>query len=119
MTPEKTTGVVRIIKATEYSMAGIKAAWKHEAAFRQELALLAILMPLGFFLGQNNIEQALLISSPLIVILTELINSALETVVDRIGLEYNPLAKRIKDMGSAAVLVSIAIVIIIWVLILI
>ncbi|MBU3952603.1 MAG: diacylglycerol kinase, partial [Proteobacteria bacterium] len=85
----------------------------------QELTGLAVVIPLGLFLGQNGIERAVLISSPMIVIVTELLNSALEAVVDRTGLEHHPLAKRAKDMGSAAVFVSIAIVIIVWVLVLI
>ncbi len=116
---EKKTGLARIIKATEYSLAGIKAAWKHEAAFRQELFALTILLPLALFLGKNGIERALLISSIMIVIVTELLNSALEAVVDRVGFELHPLAKRAKDLGSAAVFVSIGIVIIVWALIVI
>jgi len=119
MTPQKPTGLRRIIKATGYSLAGFKAAWKHESAFRQELFLLAVLAPIGFFLGQTGMERAVLISSPMIVVVTELLNSALEAVVDRIGLDYHPLAKQAKDLGSAAVFVSITIVIIIWMLILI
>ncbi|NOX32559.1 MAG: diacylglycerol kinase [Deltaproteobacteria bacterium] len=118
MTKKKPTGIVRIIKAAGYSMAGMKAAWKHEAAFRQEVFALAVLLPLGFFLGRNGIERAMLISSVMIVLVTELLNSALEALVDRTGLEYHPLAKQTKDMGSAAVFVSIAIVVIVWILIL-
>ncbi|MBU0969598.1 MAG: diacylglycerol kinase [Proteobacteria bacterium] len=119
MSPQKPTGLLRIIKAAGYSFAGFKAAWSHEAAFRQELMGLAVVIPLGLFLGQNGIERAVLISSPMIVILTELINSAIEAVVDRIGPERHLLAKRAKDLGSAAVFVSIVIVIIVWVLVLI
>ena len=119
MTSNKSTGFSRVIKATGYSLAGIKSAWKHEAAFRQEMATLSILLPVGLFLGQNSVEKVLLISSPMIVIVTELLNSAVEAVVDRTGIEYHPLAERAKDLGSAAVFVSIAIVIIIWALILI
>jgi diacylglycerol kinase (ATP) len=119
MTGKKPTGIDRIIKAAGYSMAGLKAAWKHEAAFRQELCALAVLLPLGFFLGHNGLERAMLISSGMMVLVTELLNSAIEAVVDRTGLEHHPLAKRAKDLGSAAVFISITIVIIIWVLILI
>ena len=119
MTPKKPTGLSRIIKATGYSLAGIKAAWKHEAAFRQELSALTVLLPLALFLGQNGVERAILILPLMIVIITELLNSGMEAVVDRIGLEYHPLAERAKDLGSAAVFVSIAMVIIIWALILI
>lgn len=119
MSEKKPTGISRIIKATGYSLAGLKAAWENEAAFRQEVFALIVLLPLGLFLGQNGVEKALLISSVMVVLLTELLNSALEAVVDRAGLEYHPLAKRAKDLGSAAVFVSIAIVIIVWALIII
>ena len=119
MTPKKPTGLHRIIKATQYSWAGIKAAFGHEPAFRQELAALAVLIPLGLFLGQTGVERALLISPLLMVILTELVNSAIETIVDRTGLEYHPLAGRAKDLGSAAVFVSIALAMAVWALVLI
>lgn len=119
MTEQKPTGLTRIIKAAGYSRAGIRSAWKHEAAFRQECFALAALSPLAFFLGQNGIERALLISSLLAVILTELLNSAIEAVVDRIGPAYHPLAGQAKDMGSAAVLVSIVLTAMVWALILI
>ncbi|MFH2059471.1 MAG: diacylglycerol kinase [Pseudomonadota bacterium] len=119
MTSQKPVGLSRIMKAVQYSLAGMKAAWKHEAAFRQEAVALAVLMPLGLFIGQTNIERAVLILSLMIVILTELLNSAIEAVVDRTGLDYHPMAARAKDMGSAAVFVSIVSVIIVWTLILI
>ena len=119
MTEQKPTGLPRIMKAFGYSWAGIKSAWKNEAAFRQECFALTILLPLAFFMGQTDIEKVVLISSLMIVILTELLNSAIEAVVDRIGLDYHPMAGRAKDMGSAAVFVSIAMVIIVWAVILI
>lgn len=119
MTEKKPSGISRIIKAAGYSLAGLKAAWEHEAAFRQEVIAMTILFPLGLLLGQNNMERALLILPLMIVIVTELINSAIEAVVDRIGPEHHLLSKRAKDMGSAAVFVSLAIVIITWALILI
>lgn len=119
MTGKKPTGISRIIKATRYSAEGIKAAWKHEAAFRQELLALAVFLPLGLLLGQTGLERAVLIVSLMIVIVTELLNSAVEAVVDRIGQEVHPLSKRAKDMGSAAVFVSLVSVLITWVLILI
>lgn len=119
MTPKKQTGFSRIIKASGYSLAGLKAAWQHEAAFRQEVWLLAVLAPVGLFLGHNGIERAVLIASVMMVIVTELLNSGLEAVVDRIGLAYHPLAERAKDLGSAAVFVSMAMVIIVWAVILI
>ena len=119
MVPQKKTGFSRIIKATQYSLAGIKAAFRHEAAFRQELFALVVLLPLGIFLGRSGLERAALIAPLLIVIITELLNSALEAVVDRTGLDYHPLAKRAKDLGSAAVFFSLALVIITWGVILI
>lgn len=118
MTEKKPTGLTRIIKATEYSWEGLKAAWTHEAAFRQEALALIVLAPLGLFLGENGLERALLIASVMGVVVTELINSAVEAVVDRIGPELHPLSKRAKDLGSAAVFVSIAIAVITWGLIL-
>ena len=119
MTEQKPTGLPRIMKAFGYSWAGIKSAWESEAAFRQECFVLAVLLPLTFFIGQTDIDRVVLISSLMIVILTELLNSAIEAVVDRVGLDYHPMAERAKDMGSAAVFVSIAMVIIIWAVILI
>lgn len=118
MTEKKPTGLDRIIKATRYSWEGLKAAWTHEAAFRQEVLGAAVLIPLGLFLGQNGIERALLLSSVMGVVVTELLNSALEAVVDRVGPEIHPLSKQAKDLGSAAVFVSIAIALITWALIL-
>ena len=119
MTKQKTAGLTRIIKAYGYSRAGIMSAWKHEAAFRQECFALAVLSPSALFLGQNGIERAALISSLMVVIVTELLNSALETVVDRMGVDYHPMSGRAKDMGSAAVLVSIALAAMVWALILV
>ena len=119
MTEQKPTGLTRIIKAYGYSRAGISSAWKHEAAFRQECFVLAVFSPLAFFLGRNGIERAMLISSLLIVVITELLNSAIEAVVDRIGPGYHPMAGQAKDMGSAAVLVSIVLAAMVWALLLI
>lgn len=119
MSPVKPIGMTRIIKAAGYSLAGIKAAWKHEAAFRQETLTVAVFLPLGLFLGQNGIERAMLAASLLMVMVTELLNSAVEAVVDRVGPEYHPLSERAKDLGSAAVFVSIALAVIVWALILI
>ena len=119
MVPKKKTGLTRIIKAVDYSSAGLKSAWKHEAAFRQELIGVVGLSVIVFFLDKNNVEKALLMASVMMVVVVELLNSAIEAITDRIGLEYNPMAKRAKDMGSAAVFVSIVIAIIIWAFILI
>ena len=112
------TGLTRIIKAAGYSMAGLTAAFKHEAAFRQELALCLLMIPLAIWLGSNGIERALLIGSLLLVLLIELINSAIEAVVDRLGNERHELSGRAKDIGSAAVLIALLNVIIVWGLVL-
>ncbi|MFH2093055.1 MAG: diacylglycerol kinase [Pseudomonadota bacterium] len=119
MPPQKPTGLIRVIKATGYSLAGIKAAFKHETAFRQELCVIVLLFPLGLFFGQTGVERALLIVPLMIVLVTELLNSAIEAIVDRVGSEYHALSKQAKDLGSAAVFISIATVIIVWTLILI
>jgi len=108
------TGIARVIDAAGYSYKGFKAAFKHEAAFRQELTLCLLLVPLAFWWGDNGIEYALMIGSLLLVLITELLNSAVEAVVDRVGDEYHKLAGRAKDIGSAAVFVSLANVWIIW-----
>jgi len=108
------TGITRIINATGYSWKGLIAAYKNEAAFRQELWLTIILAPAGFFLGESWQEKAALICSLLLVLIVELLNSAIEAIVDRIGDEYHELSGRAKDMGSAAVTISLIVVIIIW-----
>jgi len=113
------TGLKRIIKAAGYSWAGFKAAFKHEAAFRQELALCLLLIPVGLWLGQNGVERALLIGSLLLVLIIELINSAIEAVVDRFGGEQHELSGRAKDIGSTAVFVALLNAVLIWALILI
>ena len=108
------TGLRRIINAFGYSMKGLRAAFKHESAFRQETALLIILLPIAILLGQNIVDYSILIGSLLLVMIVELLNSALEAVVDRVGDEHHKLAGRAKDMGSAAVFVSLINVIVIW-----
>ncbi|MBF0614350.1 MAG: diacylglycerol kinase [Magnetococcales bacterium] len=108
------TGLKRVVDAAGYSMLGFQAAWRHEAAFRQELMLVLILFPAGVWLGQNGVERALLIGSLLLVLVVELLNSALEAVVDRIGPERHPLSGRAKDLGSAAVLVALINTVLIW-----
>ena len=112
MTPKK--GLTRIINAAGFSAAGLRLAWKSEAAFRQEVILTAILFPVGIFLGESGAEKALLSCSPFVVVITELLNSGLETLSDRIGKEFHPLVKQAKDMGSAAVFISIMGVICVW-----
>lgn len=112
------TGLTRIIKAAGYSWLGLKAAFKHEAAFRQELALGALLIPVGIWLGETGSQRAILVGSVLLVLIVELINSAIEAVVDRFGGEQHELCGRAKDIGSAAVFIALLNVIVIWVLIL-
>ena len=108
------TGIQRIVNATGYSMRGLTAAFKHESAFRQELALCAALTPLAIYLGKTNVERSILIGSLLLVLIVELLNSSIEAIVDRVGHEHNTLSGQAKDMGSAAVFVSLANVVIIW-----
>ncbi len=108
----------RIFKAAGYSLAGIKAAWRMEAAFRQEVVLFLFLAPLGFWLGETGVERALLIGVLLQVLIVELINSGLEAVVDRVGPEIHPMSKTAKDVGSAAVLLCLVNVVVVWLFIL-
>jgi len=110
-------GITRVIDATGYSWAGLKAAFKNEAAFRQELALFIILTPLALWLGDSGVERALLIGSLFLVLIVELFNSAIEAVVDRFGGELHELSGRAKDIGSAAVLVAIINVFVVWLLV--
>lgn len=112
------TGLRRLLNAFGYSLAGFRAAYKHEDAFRQEVLLSIILIPLAFFLPSGLIGKALMIGSVLLVIIVELLNSGIEATVDRISLDSHDLAKRAKDIGSAAVLVSLVNVIVIWTLVL-
>ncbi len=113
------TGLKRVIKAAGYSWAGLKAAFRHEAAFRQELALCLVLIPAGLWLGQTGMERALLIGSLFLVLIVELLNSAIEAVVDRFGGEQHELSGRAKDIGSAAVFIALLNMMVIWVLVLI
>jgi diacylglycerol kinase (ATP) len=118
MPKPRATGLKRIIDATGYSLSGLRAAFVHEAAFRQELAMCVVLVPLGLWLGHDGVERALLVGSVLLVLVVELLNSAVEAVVDRVGDEHNELAGRAKDIGSAAVFVSLLSVSAVWVLVL-
>ena len=108
------TGIRRIVNATFFSLAGLRAAWLHESAFRQETLLCAVLIPAAFWLGQTAVERALLVGSCLLVLIVELLNSGVEAVVDRVGDEHHDLAGRAKDLGSAAVFVSLALVVVVW-----
>lgn len=112
--PVKATGIARIMAAARYSMAGFKAAWHHEAAFRQELLLACLLLPLAFWLGENASQRAVLIGSLLVVLITELLNSAIEAAIDRFGGEHHPLSGQAKDLGSAAVFVALMLVVVVW-----
>lgn len=112
------TGLRRLLNAFGYSLAGFRAAYKHEDAFRQEALLAVILIPLAIWLPVSLIGRALMIGSVLLVIIVELLNSAVEATVDRISLDSHDLAKRAKDIGSAAVLVSLVNAIAIWALVL-
>jgi len=113
------TGLTRVIKAAGYSWQGIKATYKYEAAFRQELGLMLVLVPLALWLGQGGVDYALLIGSCFLVLIAELINSAIEAVVDRFGGEIHELSGRAKDIGSAAVSVALLNVVLVWFFVLI
>lgn len=108
------TGLQRLVDATVYSMQGLKAAWCNEAAFRQELLLMLILLPAAFWLGTDMIRRALLIFASLLILAIELLNSAIESAVDRIGPEKHPLSGQAKNMGSAAVLISLIAAASVW-----
>lgn len=97
----------RLRDATRYSLKGVRACYRHEQAFRQEVWVLALVAPLGAWLGETGVERTLLIGSWLLVLIVELLNSAVEAVVDRVGSENHPLAGRAKDLGSAAVMVAL------------
>jgi diacylglycerol kinase (ATP) len=112
------TGFTRLRNALGYSMEGFHAAYQHEDAFRMELVAAALAIPVALWLPVGNIGKALMISSILLVLLVELINSAIEATVDRVSLEDHDLAKRAKDIGSAAVLVSLINAAVIWLLVL-
>ncbi len=112
------TGLKRILNAFHYSMDGLKAAYQHEHAFRQELFLAVILIPLALYLEPGMIGRVLMIASVLLVLVVELLNSAIEAAVDRISLENHELIKRAKDMGSAAVFIALLNVAVTWGLVL-
>jgi len=111
-------GPARVLKATVWSLQGLKAAWLHESSFRLEVCLLVALAPLALWLGDDGVQRALLLGSCLMVLAVELLNSAIEAVIERYGPEQHVLAGRAKDMGSAAVFVSMLNVLLVWGLIL-
>src|SRR6188768_3377686 len=114
----KPTGFTRMFRAFGTSMKGLAGAFREEAAFRQELALAVVVIPLGLWLGRTGLERAILIAPMFLVLVVELINSALEATVDRIGLERHTLSGLAKDIGSAAVFSSLTLLVVVWTLVL-
>jgi diacylglycerol kinase (ATP) len=114
----KPTGMTRLLRAFGYSFQGFRHAWREEAAFRQELLLSLLLVPAGLYLGRSGVERAMLVSPMMLILVVEILNSAVEAVVDRSGTERHPLAGMAKDMGSAAVMLSFAMLGTVWLLIL-
>jgi diacylglycerol kinase (ATP) len=112
------TGIARVVYAFGYSLAGLRAALRDEAAFRQELLLALVLIPLALFMPVGGVGKALMVASVLLVLITELLNSAIEALADRISLEKHALIKKAKDIGSAAVLIALINVPVVWLLVL-
>jgi diacylglycerol kinase (ATP) len=112
------TGVRRLVRAAGYSWQGLVAVFRNEPAFRQEVALSFLLVPLALWLGQTGLERAILVTAWLLVLLFELLNSAIEAVVDRVGSERHELSGRAKDIGSSAVLVALVTAAVVWWLVL-
>ena len=108
------TGIPRLVAATGYSLKGLGAAWQSEEAFRLEASLSAVLIPLAFWVTDNLVHQLLLVLCSVLVIITELINSAIEAAIDRIGDEIHPLSGQAKDIGSAAVMISLLMLAVAW-----
>lgn len=111
------TGIRRLVNATYFSLAGLRAAWVNEAAFRQECVATVVLAPVALWLGTNPVEHALLIGSCVLVVIVELLNSAVEATVDRVGMDRHQLAARAKDLASAAVFMSLVLTVVVWALI--
>tara|TARA_B110000977_G_scaffold129380_1_gene164985 strand:- start:87 stop:500 length:414 start_codon:yes stop_codon:yes gene_type:complete len=116
--PAKKRGFARLRAATVYSVEGLRACFASEEAFRLEIMLAVVLTPLAFWLGDSPAERGLLLVAIVLVLLVELLNSAIEAVVDRIGLEYHALSKKAKDIGSAAVFISLVAFVVLWVAVL-
>ena len=112
------TGIKRLLYAAKYSMQGLASAWRHESAFRQETVLVAIAVPLGLWLGETGLERAVLVASVGLIPIVELLNTGIENLVDRVGAEPHDLSGRAKDVGSAAVLLSILLAVAVWALVL-
>lgn len=113
-TNTRKTGLNHFIHAARWSWAGLLATFRHEAAFRQELALLLVLAPLAWWLGETGVERSMMLGSLILVLIVELLNSALESIVNRVGTEHHELSGRAKDQGSAAVLLSLLLAGIVW-----
>jgi diacylglycerol kinase (ATP) len=111
------TGIIRIVHAFFNSCAGLADAWRHESAFRQEILLAAILVPAAIWVPVGAAEKALLITTVLLVLIVELLNTGVEVAIDRISFEHNSLSKRAKDIGSAAVFVALVLMAVVWALI--
>ncbi|MGB1881835.1 MAG: diacylglycerol kinase [Gammaproteobacteria bacterium] len=107
-------GLERLRKAFGYSMKGLLAGWRHEEAFRQELILTVVLLPLTFVIGSNFLEYAILLATLLLVLITELFNSAIEALTDRVGTEHHELSGRAKDLSSAAVFLALVLLAVVW-----
>lgn len=118
MSAQGAQGIERIVKATVYSWQGLRAAFHNEAAFRQELVLSLLLAPVGLWLGDNGLERAVLVGALFLVMIVELLNTGIEVVVDRFGGELHELSGRAKDVGSAAVFLSLTNVLVVWGLVL-
>ena len=114
MAEPKDSILAHISKALIWSMAGIKAAWQNEQAFRWEAIIVLLMMPVGVWLGRTAVERALLIACAMLILITELLNSAVEAVVDRIGPEWHELSKRAKDLGSAAAFIIMITAAVVW-----
>jgi diacylglycerol kinase (ATP) len=108
------TGVARIVQAFLSSLAGLADAWRHESAFRQEVVLALVLLPFAMWVRVSVAERCLLVSTVLLVLVVELLNSGVEAAIDRIGLDRHDLSKRAKDLGSAAVLVALVLLVLVW-----
>lgn len=111
-------GLRRVVNAAGYSMAGLAAAWRHESAFRQLCMMNLVLLPLAFWFDVSRSERALLVMAPLLCLIVELLNSAIEAVVDRVSLELHPLSKNAKDMGSAAQFMALTLAALVWAIVL-
>jgi diacylglycerol kinase (ATP) len=119
MQSENNVGLRRLVNALRWTVLGLRSTFKHEEAFRQEVYLFLVMTPLGLWLGETGVERVLLVAPLLIVLIVELMNSAIESVVDRIGTDRHELSGRAKDQGSAAVFISLSLVALCWVLVLV